>query len=561
MTHFHLQLFANRIKEVSRIYLQQVKWINAGVLPEIGKLLQVIDSTCSKQRIMSQRTYVFDNVESGRDIFQFYRSVQCCGKTLWNSDTLIMHIQQHDGLRDELDNNDTKRLAILFNLYVQVGMKILEIYNNNYENIEQFTANLLLKAAEYLDSIQSKSVRSDHFAADTFTEDVTFAKWKYVFDYTCATCTDSGIHNCRYEGAIAWFLIHLNTMSINAIRHLGSKMHASRIGFCLPDRDIPPSQTLVPRQKEPAIYQLSKAAKYLQEVRETELEILCTLGMEVLNNTPYEAVTTYLKANLGPLIPKMTIEHFGSRVIGIGNHESDLDLFIKSEINMKPKNAYNKVLAWAKANQNSVDVEKQIPEGPKVLRLFVHTLKLRLDVTFDSPYVVGNGKIINYFFRLQPMGRKLFYLLKQWKMYVGISDKFHNNVLTSLIIFYMQSEQYLPPIAPLVIGPKKINNLYNTNFEERITLYSLPINFLTLVQEFFNYWALFDWTRNGASLSEARVRPKHVINARKTNPPMLITDCFDVTRNVAGNVNSEDYQKFVQACKEASDVLKTKLTI
>lgn len=565
MAHFHLQLFASRFNDVAEGYLQRAKWICEGIVPELSRLMQAIDSTCSKQQFTSQRSLVFDDVESQRDILRFYDPIQCCGKTLLNSDSLMMHIlQYHDAGQDEI-NNATQRLAIMFNLFVQLGSGILERYDNNYDMIEQFTVQHLRKAAEYLSCIQQKPIRCDGFAADTFVEDVTFAKWKYVFDYTCGTCADTGIDNCRYVGAIAWFKIHLNTMGYNPIRHLGTKMHAANLRECLPDRVVgaTPRPRLVTREVQNH-GQLSRAAKYLLEVRESELDKLCVNGSAVQRNTLYEAVKAYLKAQLEPVLKKFTIEPFGSRVTGVGNYESDLDLVIQSEIGMKPKTAYYKVLTWAKENRNEVEIEKGIPAGPLVLRLKVGSLNLTLDLTFDSPYVVGNSAIIAYFFRLQPLARKLFFLLKEWKQLSDIGSKFHHNVLSSLIVFYCQTEQFLPPVAPLINGPEKINGLYNTNFVQRIAHYAEPYDLLTLLKHFFAYWAQFDWTRNGVSVKEAQILDKaafHNNGRRTTVPPMVVTDYFDVTRNVAGNIQPGDCQKFVQACREAVDVLKSKRTI
>ncbi|EAT44313.1 AAEL004317-PA [Aedes aegypti] len=560
MSHFHLQLFAFRLNEIIDDYLQRVNWIYEGAVPEIDHLLEAIDSTCSKQHVSSPQSLVFGDIQSCRDIVRFFEPIQCCGKSLLNSDTLMVHLMHHAAdEREELDSG-TKRTAILFNLFVQLGTGILDRYDNNYDQIEQYTAQLLRKASEYLSCILGKPIRGDAQAAVTFIENVTFAKWKYVFDYTCIPCTNRGIDNCRYEDAIAWYKIHLNTMGSNPIRHLGTKMHGVSLRDCLGDRVVAPTPSVI-REVRPSP-QLSTATKYLMEVRESELDKLCTIGTAVQRNTPYQAVRAYLQAKLGSILKRSTIEPFGSRVTAVANQNSDLDLAIKVDPSMQPKTAYQKVLAWARANDQEVNVERQIPDGPLVLRLQIHSLQLIVDLTFNSPYVVGNAKIIDYFYRLQPMARKLFFLLKEWKKRTDIGKNFHHNVLTSMIVFYMQTEQYLPPITPLINGPQKVNALYNTEFVELITLYRLPNSFLALVKDFFTYWSRFDWARTGASVKDARVRPRSTFhNVRNPTQPMMITDYFDVTRNVAGNVAPGDCEKFVRACKEAAGALKAKQTI
>lgn len=562
MSHFHLQLFASRLNEISRDYLQQVNWIYEGVLPQIDDLVVAIEAISSMLPVFSPSSHPFTDVRSQRDILRFFNPIQCCEKSLLNSDTLIVHLmQQHGsagGRREELDSG-TKRLAILFTLFVQLATGVLLRYDNNYEQIEQHTIQLLHKTVEYLDCIQRKPIRVDEFAAATFTKNVTFAKWKYVFDYSCRLCMDRGIDNCRYEGAIAWYKIHQNTMGDNPIRHLETKMHAVSLRDCLPDQLL-----ATVRPKVQAAPQLSSAAKYLSEVREIELEKQCTIGALIQRTTPYAAICRYLDAKLGTWLDGSVTEAFGSRTTGLATQESDLDLSVKVGSSMHPKAVFRGILGWAKKDENKseVTIELQIPKGPLVLRLKIRSLKLTIDLTFNSPYLVGNSKLIEYFFRIQPLARKLYFLLKEWKKRTDIGDNFHHNIQTSLIVFYLQQEQCLFPIYPLINGPQKINNLYNTSFIECITHHAQPIDLLSLVNEFFAYWAHFDWVRNGVSLKDATVKPKSAfLNPVNRRQPMVVTDYFDITRNVAGKVSKADCEKFAQACKEAVGVLKTKRTI
>ncbi|XP_065088701.1 uncharacterized protein LOC135710133 [Ochlerotatus camptorhynchus] len=564
MAHLHLQLFAHRFNEIAEDYLRRFNWIYAGVVSEVDNLLRAINATCSKQHFASPRSLVFDDVAFCREILHFFDPVQCCQKTLWNTDTLIMHILRHGG-RDELDE-DTKRLAILFNLYVQIGASILVRYDNNYEMMEQFTAQLLRKAADYLSCIRNKPVREDASAGDTFAQG-TFAKWKYVFDYTCTTCCDAGIKKCRFDDAIAWFKIHQTTLVVNQIRHLGTKVHAANMRNVLPDHIVP---TITQPRQEPLEInnntQWSKAAMYLLEVRESELDKLCFKGAAIQLNTPVETIRRYLKGKLDPLLTDIIVEPFGSRVTGVGNDQSDLDLRIKWKSNMKATKAYLKAVEWAKTDTSEVEVIREIPAGPMVLTIHVlPPLDITLDLTFASPYIVANSELIQYFFRLQPMARKLFFLLKEWKQQTNLSRSFHHHVLIMMILFHMQQEKYIPPIVSLLVGPVLLdNNTYNTAFAESITSFQRPTNLLTLLRSFFAYWSQFNWARNGACLSDGRVRPKEsfrIASARKSVPPMMATDYFDQSRNIAASIHTGDHQKFVQACKEAVEVLQMKKSI
>lgn len=78
---------------------------------------------------------------------------------------------------------------------------------------------------------------------------------------------------------------------------------------------------------------------YLLEVRESELDKLCFTGAEIQRTTPVETIRCYLKAKLDPLLTNISVEPFGSRVTGVGNQQSDLDLRIKWKSNMRDKAA------------------------------------------------------------------------------------------------------------------------------------------------------------------------------------------------------------------------------
>lgn len=561
MAHLHLRLFAERLQSLAEDYLNQVNWLHVTTAANLDSLLGVMDHICSKPLFESQRSLAFEDVVFCREIIHFYDPVHCCQKLLWASDTLMSHFLSHRmGGNDGRIESCSKKLAILFSLYLQLGMSIMVRYDQNYEMMEQFTVHLLRKAAGYLDCIRNKPLRRDAQAADTVTHQTTFAKWKLVFDYTCATCCDSGVDQ-RYNGAIAWFKIHQTTLMINSIRHLGSKMHAASMRNVSPDRIIPMLERLSLQESPLEINnnpQWSKAAKYLLEIRENELDELCDKADRLQRDSRLKDVRDYLMKELDPLLTNVSFELFGSYVFGVADEKSDLDLRITS--NTDEKTAFLKAFKWANSKTTDVTLRAQIPTGPMLLTVFSQRFGLNLDLTFASPYIVANAKLIEYFFRLQPMGRKLFFLLKGWKKLVGFSLKFHNHVIVTMIIFYMQQEKYLPTIVPLLVGPVMLNNnTWNTNFVESSQVFAKPTNFLIFVKNFFAFWSEFNWTKNGICVSDGQVRPKEsfrIASKRTSIPPMMASDYFEQSRNVASNVQVGDHWKLVKAIKEAVQILE-----
>ncbi|XP_058446963.1 terminal uridylyltransferase Tailor-like [Malaya genurostris] len=553
MAFLHLQLFVRRFNDLADDYLRRVSWIAEPAVEPLQMLQRAVREMGSKQRIRSARSQVFYDWAFEKDILHFLRPVECCGKALLHTSALIPHLLNGDHADCALDDG-AKRLLIMFNLYIQTMNDILVRYDSNYECVDQLTAEYLAKAADFISCILRKPVCVNAVAQNFFVR-THFRKWKVVFDYTCRPCADDGVKRCHLHGAIAWYMIHASTLKANPILHLESQLHATSI------RKIPLDHVELPRELN---NNSNAAAMYLLAVKEMELDKKSVLGRQIALSTPFEAVESYLKRHLSKALGGMTVRFFGSRVTGLAEADADLDVWIKSQSGQNDKTALNKAIAWASANPDDVREIFHIFERPTLIRVNVRSLNLKMDLTFGSCYVVANSELIKYFLELQPLASKLFFCLKEWKKLAEISLNFANHMLIMLIVFFMQQKQYLPPVDKLLVGPIIQNGSFNTNFRRSIPVghATRPKDLLTLMRGFFNYWSQFDWTQYGICLLDGQVKPKQWFNFatdRTSIPPMMSSDYFEQTRNTAGNIKSGDYQKFMNACHEAVEVMKIKV--
>ncbi|XP_039435706.1 uncharacterized protein LOC120417652 [Culex pipiens pallens] len=559
MAHLHLQLLAARFNDLADHYLRRVGWVAEPAVASLQALQRSIDGIGGGLRCFrSLRVMLFDDVATAKEILHFDRPVVCCKRVLRCTETLIAHLMG-DCHADGALEDETKRTAILFNLYVQAVGHVLVRYCKNFDKVDQFTLDYLRKGRDYLSCILRKPIRGDPTASGTYIR-TNFWKWKYVFDYTCGHCCFEGHEECEFAGAIAWFKIFANSLKINPIRHLESKMHVETIRTLQPDQFVPTKEEINNNQN----WKHPKAAAFLHHVREVDLHKLEETGVKLARNTPTKQITTFLTNHLSLPLGGVKMEIFGSRVMGLAEPGSDVDIHITSLAGLKEEQAHAVTLDWAK-HCSELTFISMIPAAPWLVRAHHKSLDLELDLSFGSSYVVANAKLVKYLFGLQPTARPMYFLLKKWKQQTELSQNFHTHVLVMLLVFYMQREKYLPTIRSIINGPQKLKNgSFNTSFRTNFQATIFPGHLPMLARGFFEFYKSFNWTANGTCAFDGEIKPKtafQIAGGRKSVPPMMCSDYFDQSRNVAANIARPDYEKFVTACGEASEILEVRRSL
>ncbi|XP_055541533.1 terminal uridylyltransferase Tailor-like [Wyeomyia smithii] len=555
MTHLHLQLVGRRFNELADNYLRRISWNSEATANALVLLQRTLQTVCSKEQFYSSRSLIFNALQYEKDVLLLLKPITCCGKCLLYASSLIQHLLS-DNHSDGVLHDESKRLIILFNLYVQVTNEILVRYDKNYESIDQAAVENLRKAQDFISCILRKPITREPAVAGLFVG-TRFKKWKVVFDYTCHPCQSQGVVRCRILGAIAWYNVHADYLVSNPILHVGSKLHIESL------RMLPSDRIIASRLTDANNNQWSNAALYLLNLRQVDLDKKCSLAEQVTKSTRFSEVESYLTEQFAASIGRINVYFFGSRVQGVAQVDADLDVCIKSCAGQEDKITYNKAVNWAKAHSSEVQIERQIPQQPLLLRVHVNALDQTLDLTFGGGYVVANAKLISYYFNMQPLARKMYFCLKEWKALTDITSQFHTHAVTMLIIFFMQQKHYLPVVEKVVIGP--IDQMFDVKFRPSENfLLDTPRSLLNLIKDFFAYWNQFDWIRNGICVLNGTVQAKESFRFatdRISEAPMMSTDYFDQTRNTCSNIKVGDFQTFRFACNEAVDVLKHKNSI
>lgn len=94
-----------------------------------------------------------------------------------------------------------------------------------------------------------------------------------------------------------------------------------------------------------------------------------------------------------------------------------------------------------------------------------------VDLTFNNASGFENTKFINYIFQIQPMSMKLSLFLKLLFKELNYVTLYSNYILTILVLFYFQENNWLPSIAriqeglaPIRISCKFLKFLYYNVF-------------------------------------------------------------------------------------------------
>ncbi|XP_056626481.1 speckle targeted PIP5K1A-regulated poly(A) polymerase isoform X2 [Triplophysa dalaica] len=222
-----------------------------------------------------------------------------------------------------------------------------------------------------------------------------------------------------------------------------------------------------------------------------------------------------------------------------------------------------------------------------VVKFSHRELNLQGDITINNRLAVRNTRFLQLCSGIDSRLRPLVYTVRLWakqKHLAGNSSGpgplLNNYALTLLVIFYLQNRD--PPVLP------SVNKLKSMACEEETcvieewdcTFPSQPISvpgskntedLCTLLYGFFTFYSKFDFSASVVSLRDGRAlsitdflhRDKdEVTTAEASSPkpkrssapklgPMNVLDPFELSHNVAGNLNERTQMSFKRECSEA----------
>lgn len=182
-----------------------------------------------------------------------------------------------------------------------------------------------------------------------------------------------------------------------------------------------------------------------------------------------------LTQELKKFFPQGKLHFYGSHVMGVATHDSDVDIFIELgnkflclnnfyvqiKVSSSLEKSYYKPMQRERAQDYIKILTQKIQENPSTWRLEFKTLTGRVpcvhaffkphnvycDITFTSGLGVENSKLIRHLFKIQPEAAKLSIYMKKWLKSNGVIMKGYNVIL--LTVFYLQVKDFLPSVGYL----------------------------------------------------------------------------------------------------------------
>lgn len=178
------------------------------------------------------------------------------------------------------------------------------------------------------------------------------------------------------------------------------------------------------------------------------------------------------------------VYYFGSRFMGLGDDNSDLNIFVdlgetyylkylnkteeflsKFEKEMKKNRTWKVKPTVPRSNYPNIVCEWQIKNleckfnGLMSTQLnFYPTFYLSTgDIIIANGFPVENSKVIRHLLKIQPEFVPLYHYIRQWMKAQGFQMKGYGYTITLLLIFYLQTKKLLPTIKNVQAGvPQEI---------------------------------------------------------------------------------------------------------
>ncbi|CAO1362018.1 unnamed protein product [Diamesa hyperborea] len=287
------------------------------------------------------------------------------------------------------------------------------------------------------------------------------------------------------------------------------------------------------------------------------------LAMTLMKPDKYEEVKMNLQAKL-----KFSKVHiFGSRLLGLANENSDLDLFIETDAAKQKVDELSKILKSDKDWKiEKIVTDTRVP----IIRAIYCPMNLECDVSFSSGLGVMNTKIVNFMMYQQPEARLLIHYVRHWLNMCGID--FQGYTIALLVIFYMQSKLLLPSVKTMQqdVDSTRLDSTIGgwiTQFDDQKTLDDYGINLMTSykdhVADFFLFYSKFDFKK-------MVVFPYYGYSINKNDPilqrqdatssvwdfPMAVCGPLNLANNSAQYVSINLLNKFVGCCKNSTELMK-----
>ncbi|KAJ8913947.1 hypothetical protein NQ315_015184 [Exocentrus adspersus] len=325
-----------------------------------------------------------------------------------------------------------------------------------------------------------------------------------------------------------------------------------------------------------------------EELIEAEAHKLASEANNVLIcNSLTKECCARLEAALSATFEGCKAYPFGSRVSGLGDKNSDFDIFMdtgdmymgyKNQDAMAQVQIVRKVYSALGKLDEFVDL-LQIPTArTPIVRVYHLPTDIDCDLSFRHGLSVENTKFIRFCLDLQPITQSFILLLKKWSQINNFSENIAMYALYLMAIFYLQVNNYLLSVRKLrELNPRKplvINGWETINYTmplEEIKTYvdPYPHSVSKLLKDFFAYYAKFNYSQEVICPLMGHTIPKNLFllgtlpeemkayltqlqgeepEEFRTRSSICIQDPFDLSHNLSKACGFGVLNKFKTMC-------------
>ncbi|XP_017144120.1 terminal uridylyltransferase Tailor-like isoform X2 [Drosophila miranda] len=154
----------------------------------------------------------------------------------------------------------------------------------------------------------------------------------------------------------------------------------------------------------------------------------------------------------------LQVRFFGSRIMGVGDSESDLDIYLvignsSGVYNEKltPKVLFNlrTIVSAILANRTEWELTAVKDRFFPLVTAVHKGTNIKCDINFLNRMSCDQNQLVNYIFKLQPIARYMVIFLRAWSQKHGLSRCFRSHIFILLVIFFLQVQGHLPAIKDL----------------------------------------------------------------------------------------------------------------
>ncbi|XP_062554231.1 terminal uridylyltransferase Tailor-like [Armigeres subalbatus] len=322
---------------------------------------------------------------------------------------------------------------------------------------------------------------------------------------------------------------------------------------------------------------------------------------EILESPAHHEIVLSLESAFQTCYPRAKAYLFGSRINGLGNECSDLDIYLDLENNYDGSLKYSKdkLKFFVELTEKVFSLTDQwtkldpvISARTPILRAWNTKHKIDCDISFTHGLSHSNTRLIQYFFELQPVCYYVALYAKEWSHSFSMPG-LNTYTIILLTIFYFQKHKFLPSVQKLqkMCKTPYLISYWQANFEKQ-SLESLEIlqipeeNIHEQLINFFSFYGIrfcFDTQVVCPFLGKAQLKTNfdpydgkisskmetllnyyNSLNVTKAHPindllsymkPMVVQDPLELNHNVAKGLSPTDVNRFRKYCAHTADLL------